>query len=92
MSTHNRAAWIILGLGMLTLLIQVCLCQISGAGEPSWQVGPVRTGGGEAQILDNLCVLAGEAEYGRPEIQHTARTGTDQPPPRDCKMPCFHWT
>jgi predicted phosphodiesterase len=26
-------------------------------------------GGGEAQILDNLQVLPGEAEYGRPEIQ-----------------------
>ncbi len=26
-------------------------------------------GGGEAQILDNLQVLTGEAEYGRPEIQ-----------------------
>jgi len=26
-------------------------------------------GGGEAQILDNLRVLTGEAEYGRPEVQ-----------------------
>jgi hypothetical protein len=32
--------------------------------------------GGEALILDNLRVLTGEAGYGRPEIQQTARTGS----------------
>ena len=31
--------------------------------------------GGKALILENLQVLTGEAEYGRPEIQHMARTG-----------------
>jgi hypothetical protein len=49
----------------------------------------IRTGGDEAQLLDNLRVLAGEAEYGRPEIQQTENEVAAQPPPRICKNAVF---
>jgi hypothetical protein len=42
-------------------------------------------GGGKALILENLQVLTGEAEYGRPEIQQTENEVAAQPPPRICK-------